>query len=377
MVYAIVCTPHNFSNPLCHSWDEHLALSMVQKANPSEDRLSIDDLTMLLLKIRALIVKYELAPCVRTKYTRVALQSSISNRCRVTIDKDVMVINERGRKVSPSSSSWCLEDTDTIPKNDITKLPYCIYEVKIANDDSGKPEFLTELEDSKTIIEAKKFSKFLSGASVFNADKVKTLPWWVSDSNFFPLYNNCGHDINSIAAIGSNNSDNEASSMKVTRAVTISPAIDLIPNRGVTPNTGKLSFAPVESKDQSDSNTNSTSSSFVEVIKNDQTPEYGVKSRKRNSVKSSQLLRLRKRMSKKKNRVAPKTRLRVEPKSHFANVRTLTIRIVIILLNGFYYLTTVLIFVFSVLGTNFHPMDISCTTLDNHSAAAIYFGCSK
>lgn len=304
------------------SWNEDLALSMIQKANPNEDQLSIDDLTKLLLKIRALIVNYELTPCVRTIYTRVALQSSTSNRCRVTIDKDVMVINERGRKVCTSSSFWCLEDTDSIPKKDITKLPYCIYEVKIAKDDNQNPDFVTELEDSKAIVEAKKFSKFLSGASVFNADKVKTLPWWVSDANFFPLYNKCGDDNSSSAAIGCSSEGNEASSMKAARAVSLSPTIDLIPNRGMTPSTSRSSFSPTESNDQSDSNKNSASSSFVEVLKGAQPAEYDVMNRKRDSVKSSRLLRLRKRMNKKKNRVVPKTRLRVEPKSHFANERT-------------------------------------------------------
>merc|ERR1711862_607291 len=88
------------------SWNDNLALDIVQRANPNEDQQSINDLVKFLNKIKSLIVKYKLTPCVRTKYTRIALQSSsTNNQCRVTIDKDVMIINERSAS-SGSSSSW-------------------------------------------------------------------------------------------------------------------------------------------------------------------------------------------------------------------------------------------------------------------------------
>ncbi|KAL7529398.1 hypothetical protein ACHAXR_004951, partial [Thalassiosira sp. AJA248-18] len=167
-------------------WDKPRASKIVRQANPTEDEESIMALTNLLLRIKALVCKHDLTSCVRTKYTRIALQSASTNKLRLTIDHNLMVINER-YAASSESSSWCIEDSDTIPKRDIVKIPYNVYEVKVAGAD-GPPSFINELENSTAIVEAKKFSKFLSGASIFNADKITTLPWWASDAGFAHLY---------------------------------------------------------------------------------------------------------------------------------------------------------------------------------------------
>ena len=161
-------------------------MELVRAANPKEDEESIQYLTQVLLEMRAMMSKHSLIPCVRTKYTRVALQSPSNNKLRVTIDRDITIINERCVRDN-DSSSWCIEDNETIPVNAQVNLPYCIFEVKVVGVD-GSPPFVMELEDTGTIIEAKKFSKYLSGASIFNVDKVKTLPWWASDEAFESLF---------------------------------------------------------------------------------------------------------------------------------------------------------------------------------------------
>ena len=281
---------------LNNDWNEDAAMEIVKKANPNEEMKDIHELTKLVLKIRRLILKHKLTPCLRTKYTRAAFQSSQSNKYRFTIDKDVMVINERA-----VSSSWCLDDMTSIPKNHIVKLPYCIYEVKVSTEDNGtiKPDFVTDLENDKVIIEAKKFSKFLSGASIFNADEVGTLPWWVADSAFVPIYEKkCGKIIKSISDHTS--LEDEAYKESILKR-----------NR--------------KKSSQIDNESSSTSSTAESVS--------GVKIRKRTKRKkrltSVEILRLHKLFgnsseqrtnSTKKNRIAPKTNLRVEPKSHFANV---------------------------------------------------------
>ena len=165
-----------FPSPLsvCISWDTERASALVRVANPNEDQDSIDSLTDLLLKMRALICKFNLTPCVRTSYTRVALQSASTNKLRLTIDRDVTVINERSRD-SDASNSWCLEDHGTIPREAICRIPYCVFEVKVSGSDVS-PEFVSELERSHAIIEARKFSKFLSGASIFNVSMSRPCP---------------------------------------------------------------------------------------------------------------------------------------------------------------------------------------------------------
>jgi len=56
--------------------------------------------------------------------------------------------------------------------------------VKVAG--SSPPPFLQRLEDAGTIMEAHKFSKFLTGAAAFN--RVQTLPWWSDHPLFEPLF---------------------------------------------------------------------------------------------------------------------------------------------------------------------------------------------
>lgn len=173
--------------PLKHSWNEQRASEVVRRANPDEDKQSIANLSKLLLQIRALICKFKLTVCITTKYTRIALQSSANNQFRLTIDKDVTVINERSSGSKNSiSGSWCLENSECdIISKDAIKLPYCVYEVKVAST-CNAPSFVSdlELEMDEAIFEAKKFSKFLSGASLFNSKKVRTLPWWAAEAAF-------------------------------------------------------------------------------------------------------------------------------------------------------------------------------------------------
>ncbi len=310
-------------------WDEAGAYAMVQKANPSEDDKSIQKLAKLLLKMRATIVKFKLTKCVRTKYTRVALQSSSSNACRLTFDRHLMVINERG--VAPSSSkSWCLEDHDTLSQHDIVQIPYNVYEVKIAGED-GKPNFVTELEDSQAIVEAKKFSKFLSGASLFNVDKVETLPWWSDEEAFAPLYNgsgSCAAAQDSAAApslIQCTRDENASTVRGSSRYLMEQPLVqhprDYLQHRSVD--------GSGTSTDESDTldisvkrpimNQSSPTTTTVSNTGQSDTKRRGnlVSMRRRSSVFSKDDPN-----SSKSKPIASKQRLRVEPKSHFANERT-------------------------------------------------------
>mmetsp|Transcript_31361 Transcript_31361/g.69501 ORF Transcript_31361/g.69501 Transcript_31361/m.69501 type:complete len:599 (-) Transcript_31361:1895-3691(-) len=293
------------------SWDTERASALVRFANPNEDQESIDSLTTLLLKMRALICKFNLTPCVRTSYTRVALQSASTNKLRLTIDRDVTVINERSRD-SDASNSWCLEDHGTIPREAICRIPYCIFEVKVSGSDVS-PEFVSELERSQAIIEARKFSKFLSGASIFNVRHVKTLPWWATDAEFAPLY-----DTNKVRS----STATQASAMPL-----VIPLGDLPPRRSSSTRDTSRSNSPAF--DSSSAHTEK------ELVETPMAEEEAVKSsghiRKRLS-RVSRHMSLPPRMSTQQqkgaaalpltNQIAPRTPARVEPKSYFANERT-------------------------------------------------------
>jgi len=68
----------------------------------------------------------------------------------------------------------------------IKHVPFDVFEVKLAGSDM--PGTIQALEQRGTIIEAAKFSKFLTGAAAFNAGKVSTLPYWANCKQFNPLF---------------------------------------------------------------------------------------------------------------------------------------------------------------------------------------------
>jgi len=308
-------------------WDEARAYAMVQRANSTEDEKSIQKLAKLLLKMRATIVKFKLTACVRTKYTRVAMQSSSSNACRLTFDRDLMVINERGAAPS-SSKSWCLEDHDTLSQLDIVKMPYNVYEVKISGED-GKPNFVTELEESQAIVEAKKFSKFLSGASIFNADKVATLPWWSDEEKFAHLYN--GSRSSSVAAQDSLTAPSLIQCARDDNASTVSGSSRYSLERPLVQQ--PRGYPSLEGSCSTTDDSDTLDISVKRPIMNQSLPTTVSNIGQSDTNRRGNWISIRRRSSMflKDNSVpnkstskpiASKQRLRVEPKSHFANERT-------------------------------------------------------
>ena len=304
-------------------WDEARVNTMVQKANPKEDEKSIQKLAKLLLKMRAAIVKFKLTPCVRTKYTRVALQSSTSNACRLTFDRDLMVISERGSAPS-SSKSWCLEDNDTLAQHDIVKMPYNVYEVKIAGEDS-KPNFVTELEDSQAIVEAKKFSKFLSGASIFNADQVATLPWWSDEEKFEHLY----IDGSSSAAQDSLSAPSLIQCAREDNASTVSSGssryamerLQMQQPRGYL-QSPESSCNTTDASDSLDISVRRPIQSLPTTVSDIGQSDTNRRGNWINMRRRSSMFLKDDSVPSKPKPIASKQRLRVEPKSHFANERT-------------------------------------------------------
>lgn len=154
------------------------AKQLVRAANPKLKDSDVDKSVTLLLTIKELIVKHALRPCVRTMYQRVAFQSSENNKLRITVDRDISFIDES----SVSPGEWCLKD-DAIEDSTIVKPPFDVLEVKLAG--SEAPEFIESLLDDGAIYDATKFSKFLTCAAAFN--KVNKLPYWAKHSAFAPL----------------------------------------------------------------------------------------------------------------------------------------------------------------------------------------------
>ena len=89
----------------------------------------------------------------------------------MTIDRDITVIDETRN----TGTDWCIADTDVVPINAFIKVPYGVFEVKVSAGEN--PTFVEELIENDAIVEAPKFSKFLTGASLHNTEKVvSTVP---------------------------------------------------------------------------------------------------------------------------------------------------------------------------------------------------------
>ena len=166
-------------------WSKEKAQAIVMEANESNgDEVSQEEMESsrdLLLEIRDIFCRLHLKPCVRTSYTRVAFQNPDNNNLRLTIDRDITVIDELqafNAKEQSVIKSWCIEDTDSVPIESFVKVPYGVFEVKVSVGES--PLFVEDMIASEAIVVAPKFSKFLTGASLHNFSRTVSNKRWQS-----------------------------------------------------------------------------------------------------------------------------------------------------------------------------------------------------
>ncbi|KAL3921630.1 MAG: hypothetical protein SGILL_002649 [Bacillariaceae sp.] len=153
-------------------WTINDALPIVVEGNPKLKGDDLDKAVELILRMHELVVEKDLRPRVRSVYHRAALQSSTSNALRLTVDRNVTMIDE----TAAPPGAWCVPDDFPIDDSMRKCVPYPIFEVKLAG--SNMPESINSLIANGILIEAPKFSKFLTGLAAFNSATVKTLPYW-------------------------------------------------------------------------------------------------------------------------------------------------------------------------------------------------------
>ena len=252
-------------------WGIHDAEVIVCAANPKLKGKDLEKAIDLLLTMHNLVIKRYLRPCVRSKYQRVAFQSPTSNKLRLTVDRNITMIDES----STPGGDWCLANS-AITDSMITHVPFDVFEVKLAGSDM--PESVESLLRQGVITEAAKFSKFLTGAAAFNTSTVDSLPYWAEHKAFAPLF---AYDDPAQSKRGSSN---------------LSAAL---------PDIDHQSLVAVDT---------STKSKTLSTEQNTDTPN------KATAWLSLETLRHRGRDP--QPRIAPKKAARVEPKSYFANERT-------------------------------------------------------
>lgn len=174
-----------------HPWTDQEAKDVILRATPKKKKKHLKKAIKLLTQIQHLIVAMQLRPCVTTAYKRLALQSSHTNDLRMTIDRDVTMIDEYANALKPSSckKSWCLagEKLENIPAEAAVKIPYTIFEVKLM-EGAAKPEHIQTFEDRDIMIVNGKFSKFITGAALHHMEDINVAPAWATDEKFAPLF---------------------------------------------------------------------------------------------------------------------------------------------------------------------------------------------
>lgn len=294
-------------------WNFGDAEKIVRSANPKLQEAELAKAVDLLLRMHELVIRHGLRPCVRSCYLRAAFQSSASNALRLTIDRNVTLIDET-KNVSPGS--WCLPDDAIIQNQMATQVPFVVLEVKLsgANVDN-MPPVIQDLEGKCIIQEAEKFSKFLTGAAAFNQDKVNALPYWAEHPAFANVFRN---------SIQSTESRQQTRPRQITSGSMLVGSRDRSDSDGqnstlsgttsTSDDQGHLQFSPSHQFLQ-DAKGSGNQKSFEEFKSNKTTKSrpYGILRRG---------FFWRKKGSRSAPAISSKRPARVEPKSYFANERT-------------------------------------------------------
>lgn len=124
------------------------------------------------------ILRRKLKPAVRTLYRRTAFQAKDNNEVRISIDNQLTLVNEKVTASPSNPFPWCRDMINSdIPSHDVLLFPYCILEVKLNTD--SPPAWITSLtENADWLTECHKFSKFLTGIAYHHYEKIKELPHW-------------------------------------------------------------------------------------------------------------------------------------------------------------------------------------------------------
>ena len=288
----------------------------------------------LICTMHNLVVAKNLKPCVRSQYQRVAFQSSKSNKLRLTIDRNVAVIDETA-KTSSEIDCWCLNDREAEDPSRIKVVPYSIFEVKLSDFDMPH-SIQAMLDDVDVIQDAYKFSKFLTGAAAFQQATITTLPYWAEHPRFISIFDGGkGEEIDDSMSTANVSTP----SFFANKADTKKKHEDLeAPKNGRRLSDGSITFSDLATGDEDEDAkpkgvkkpAKSVRRRFVTLSSFDANSTHSRLSMGTNSVDRStdgslgmaSLVSGKNRNGGKKKKLAPRKAVRVEPKSYFANERT-------------------------------------------------------
>eukprot|EP01052_Picozoa_sp_SAG31_P004153 SAG31_NODE_169_length_21415_cov_29.765338_15_plen_733_part_00 len=152
----------------------------------------------LAVQVQEMIVEKKLRPVVRTVYRRTAFQRSQGAAIRISLDNDLYLCAEHTTKQPTDSAAqggWCehrdcsFADSNT---STVRRFPFAVMEVKLrhSNDDGNDiqpPDWVVELAAEAKLIKAvPKFSKFLTACALFSDETVisrRKWPYWLNEES--------------------------------------------------------------------------------------------------------------------------------------------------------------------------------------------------
>ena len=116
-----------------------------------------------LREVQHMAASLQLAPILKTRYTRTAFQRSDTNAVRISLDENVSMI--------------------AYPSQETVSFEHCILEIKLEDGDQEPPEWLQKIKKCGLLVECPKFSKYAHSVSLLFPTKIKRSPsYFVSDS---------------------------------------------------------------------------------------------------------------------------------------------------------------------------------------------------
>ena len=277
-------------------WTGGIAADIVSAASPALKGKPLEDATALLNRMHEMVVTYDLRPCVRSTYFRAAFQSPDSNNLRLTVDHQVTLVDET---LSWNMSSWCLPDDADLDPQHTLRIPFPVFEIKLA--DSDIPNSMSALIETGVLTEAEKFSKFLTGAAAFRQKQLDTLPHWVDHPLFISL----------LASKPAQSAIRETEIQSLYQRQRRPIISDISSTEETSSNTSENLNAPRRSSSFRLNRTISRDGSFRFKRLNWLNALDSTTDLTKGSTSAASGLR-----------IAPKQRVKVEPKTYFANERT-------------------------------------------------------
>lgn len=178
------------------------AFEASSRATGKKSEVALRNERKLVDEVALLIATKRLVPTVRSQCMRCAFQLAHTNAVRASVDTNLCLISEVQHATPPQpevaeavavssettakereqSERWYRDPKASIPKNEITRFPFAVLEIKLALSENDElPDWVRKLVDSKALIPVHKFSKFIHGCAVLLPDEVQAMPYWIDD----------------------------------------------------------------------------------------------------------------------------------------------------------------------------------------------------